>query len=900
METLASLLPENLLKRFTARARSSLLRLVDRANQTGLSELTPLDLLTLLQTQRGSLASHLIRSHRLQIPPRTFPEASAAPHTLHISEGLAEVLRRAILLAVQFRQSFVGTEHLLGGILEVAAARRYDKSGQDLSGEPRPTGAGDATARSGGARTPSDNERVRGGADDRREDAAKTAGLWRRRGRETTEDAADDPELKAVLPKTTIEKMSRHLHELLAASEKFLEILKFEGVEASSDGIAAGIRSLPALEAFGQNLVAAAQRRELDPVAGREQELERMTAILIRRTKNNPLLVGDPGVGKTALVMGLAQRMAAANVPPELCDRALYMIDMGMLVAGTIYRGEFEARLKELVREAKEARAILFIDEFHTIVGAGSAPGTLDAANLLKPMLASGEIQCIGATTYAEYRRYIERDAALERRLQPIFVAEPSREATLTILASLRPRLEAHHGVSIPAKTLEASVRLASLYLPERFFPDRAIDLLDEAASRIRVRKGNEPSQALHLREMQTASADLEQKKLRALEERRYEEALSFQKLQQELMQKIERLNRSETRRGGKSLAVLTHRNIEELVAETSGVPIASLSSETLKSVPAVKRTLEQRLVGQRAAVETISAALRRARSSLLRRRGRPVASFLFAGPKGVGKTECARLIARALFGEGASGDKQFVKLDMAEYTEAHTISRLIGAPPGYVGYEEGGFLTERIRRTPVALILFDEADRAHPKVIEILLHILEDGVLSDAQGRLVRFDEAIIVLTVTMNTNLAGRGGALGFSRSSGAPAQAQGASQPESLARELGKKFRPELVDRIDRIIPFRALEKKDIAAIVNRRLTDWRADLKTKGISLQIVPELKTWLVTKAFRPDEGAREVGRSLETFLEEPLTDYLSSHFLGKSLRLQAVLLHNRVVFQHL
>ncbi|MDP3795209.1 MAG: ATP-dependent Clp protease ATP-binding subunit [bacterium] len=829
IEQLNQLFPKDFTDKLSERARASLLRTLDSPQVSSTREVRPLHLLQTLESQRGSLASQILRSHRFHVSPedpaalqsRTRSRRSPVPL---VSPYLVLALKRAAYLAAKFRQSFLGTEHLLAGIIDVA-----DK----------------------------------------------------------------DPELRNVLAPDVSQKLRRHLDDLFASSARLFEIMHM--IEAKPDArqsTAPPTGAPPALTAFAQDLVAAAGAGRLDPVIGREKELERLIAILIRRTKNNPLLVGDPGVGKTAVVMGLAERIAEGRVLPQLENRKLYLLDMGLLVAGTTFRGEFEARLKEVVREAKETSAILFIDEFHTVIGAGSAPGSLDAANMLKPALASGEIQCIGATTYHEYRQYIERDAALERRMQPIFVSEPSREETLEILQGLKPKLETHHGIRIPVRTLEAAVRLAPLYLPERFFPDRAIDLIDESASRIRARVEAANSRLPRLSELRRKTTAFEAKKLEALENQQYDLALQAEVAQQALEAESQTLQQLRSERLARAVAELTEKHLTEIVAEVTGIPSKELSSETTERFIAIQTQLKRELIGQPEAIGAISAALRRAAVGL-NQKERPLASFLFLGPKGVGKTECARILSRALFGARA---QHFLKLDMSEFSEAHTIARLIGAPPGYVGYEEGGLLTERVRRHPQTLILFDEIERAHPKVSELLLHILEDGRLTDSQGRSVSFKETIIILTSNSEAAQFTKAGALGFQ--TGARTETPSIETIKARAlKTLRQRFSPELIDRIDRTLVFKALDKKSVAAITTLQVKTLLRTLKAAGIALTVDGTVLKFLAEQSYRPEEGAREVRRTVEAFLEEPLTEYLSVHMEERSAALRAQLAHDSVTF---
>lgn len=636
-----------------------------------------------------------------------------------------------------------------------------------------------------------------------------------------------------------------------------------------------------ALETFGNDLTAAARSGKLDPVIGRDNQQERMVTILSRRTKNNPVLIGEPGVGKTAIVEGLAQRIAREDVPDHLLEKRVIQLDMAGMIAGTKYRGEFEERLKKVMDEIRQQKnIILFIDELHLLVGAGAAEGALDAANILKPSLARGELHLIGATTLDEYRKYVEKDAALERRLQPILVPEPSLKDTLAIVKGLKTYYEKHHGVSMSDEVLETAVHLADRYVSERYMPDKAIDVIDEAAARVRVKTGHKPSK---IRDLTKQLKNLNEKMEEAVSAEDYERAALYKTRSSQLHQKLDELRE---RHEQKNPIKLTNDDVAHAVAVMTGIPVNRVQKSEATLLRNLEKHLSKYLVGQDEAVRNIARAVRRSRSRVASQ-NRPIGSFVFMGPTGVGKTELARVLAREVFGS----DDALIKIDMSEFGERHNTSRLLGAPAGYVGYDDGGQLTDKIRRQPYSVVLFDEIEKAHPDVFQLLLQLLEDGTLTDAKGRKVDFSNTIVILTSNLGAEEMQKESSLGFSSTSRD-------SQPklEQLHEEnklktraaLEKRMRPELINRFDAIITFRALTKKEISKIFDTLVNELQERLIRKGIHLVVKPRAKKVIIEKGHDEKFGARPMRRAIQEELEHGIADGLLSGAFEKGTVLTA------------
>jgi len=621
----------------------------------------------------------------------------------------------------------------------------------------------------------------------------------------------------------------------------------------------------PTLNQFGRDLTDAAKNGSLDPVIGRAQEIDRVIQILSRRTKNNPCLIGEPGVGKTAIAEGLSQKIVEGRLPETLKGKRVFSLDLSGMVAGTKYRGEFEERIKNALEEVKKAgNVILFIDELHTIIGAGAAEGAIDAANILKPLLARGEIQVIGATTINEYRKYIEKDAALERRFQPVMISEPDQDQTLLILKGLRDKYEAHHKVRITDGALEAAVKLSSRYIPDRFLPDKAIDLVDEAASRVRLKAFTAPPD---LSEQDEALKKLSEEKEAAVKSQEFERAAKLRDSENKLREKVNALKKEWHEKSTMNVDDVTENDVADIVASWTGIPVKKLAQEESDRLLHMEDVLHQRVVGQDEAVSSVSRAIRRGRVGLKDPK-RPVGSFIFLGPTGVGKTELSKALAEAIFGD----ESALIKVDMSEYMEKHTVSRLVGSPPGYVGYDEGGQLTEKVRRKPYSVVLFDEIEKAHPDVFNVLLQILEDGILTDAQGRKVDFKNTVIIMTSNAGARLITENHRLGFNTNEASLAESDKQIKTDVMA-ELKRTFRPEFLNRVDDTIVFHQLTSDDIKKIAYRMLTVIKARIETLGIDISFTDEVVEKISNEGFDSVYGARPLRRAIQAKVEDPLSE---------------------------
>ncbi len=630
----------------------------------------------------------------------------------------------------------------------------------------------------------------------------------------------------------------------------------------------------PTLNQFGEDLTEKARQGKLDPIIGRKEEIERVIQILSRRTKNNPCLIGEPGVGKTAVVEGLAEKIVAGDVPEILKDKRVVTVDISSMVAGAKYRGDFEERIKKALEEVKKVGdVILFIDEIHTIVGAGSAEGAIDAANILKPLLARGEIQLVGATTLNEYRKFIEKDSALERRFSPVTVNEPSEKDTISILKGIRDKYEAHHNVKITDEAIDAAVKMSVRYINDRFLPDKAIDLIDEAASKARLKTYTEPDS---LKELEEEILNVSKDKEEAVRTQKFEKAASLRDKEKELKAKYEKEQKKWKNKNNKSIINITEENIADVIASWTGIPAKKITENENEKLKNLEKNLHQRVIGQNKAVEAVAKAIRRGRVGLKDPK-RPIGSFLFLGPTGVGKTELSKSLAECLFGD----ENAIIRIDMSEYMEAHSVSKLIGSPPGYVGFDEGGQLTEKIRRKPYSVVLFDEIEKAHPDVMNMLLQILEDGRLTDSQGRTVNFKNTVIIMTSNIGARLITDKKSLGFSANNldkeqnkeEEKAKKEYEDTKKEVMEALKRELRPEFINRIDEIIVFHKLNDTEIDKIIDIMLQEVINRLKEQKIKIELDSKVKKLIASKGIDKNFGARPLRRTIQNVLEDALAE---------------------------
>jgi len=647
--------------------------------------------------------------------------------------------------------------------------------------------------------------------------------------------------------------------------QELMALLNDETAKSKPGASPAKNSNTPALNQYGRDLNEMAKEGKLDPIIGREKEIERVIQILSRRTKNNPVLIGDPGVGKTAVAEGLAQKIVEGNIPEILKGKRVVTLDISSMIAGSKYRGEFEERLKSVMNEIKESKnVILFIDEMHTIIGAGAAEGAIDASNILKPALARGEIQAIGATTIDEYRKHVEKDAALERRFQPVTVGEPTKEETLLILQGLRDKYEAHHKVKITDEAIKAAVDLSDRYITDRFLPDKAIDLVDEAASRVRIRTFTAPPDIKKLEEQLAA---MEKEKYEAISLQEYERAAKIRDSIQGIKQQMEDSKKSWTDKTSSKDSVVTEEDIAAIVSSWTNIPVTKLAEEESERLLNLESIIHKRVIGQNEAVLAVSKAIKRARVGLKDPK-RPVGSFIFLGPTGVGKTELSKALAEALFGD----ENAVTRIDMSEYMEKHTVSKLIGSPPGYVGYEEGGQLTEKVRRKPYSVVLLDEIEKAHPDVFNILLQILDDGRLTDGRGRTVDFKNTVIIMTSNVGVSIIKKQAVLGFATSTNDREDVY-EKMKANVLEDLKRTFRPEFLNRVDEIIVFHQLEQENLEQIVELMLKSLLDRIKEMNINIEVTGKAKALLVEKGYDQAYGARPLRRAIQKMVEDQLSE---------------------------
>ncbi|MFQ5860429.1 MAG: ATP-dependent Clp protease ATP-binding subunit [Dehalococcoidia bacterium] len=789
-------------------------------------------------------------------------------------EKFSERARRVLSLAQEeaqrFNHNYIGTEHILLGLVretEGVAARVLSNLGVDLnkirSAVEFIIGRGEKPVQGEIGLTPRAKKVIELAVDEARRMSHTYIGtehLLIGLLREGEGVAAGVLESLGV----TLEKVRGETHRLLSQSSAL-------GGHPSRTST-----RTPTLDQLGIDLTAAARAGKLDPVIGRHKEIQRVIQILSRRTKNNPVLIGEPGVGKTAIVEALAQSITSGDIPESLQGKRLVTLDMGALVAGTKYRGEFEERLKKVIEEIRSSgNCVLFIDEMHTLVGAGAAEGAVDAANILKPSLARGELQCIGATTLDDYRKYVERDPALERRFQPITVDEPSVEDTDAILRGIKSRYEEHHHVTISDEALHAAAHLAARFIPDRFLPDKAIDLMDEAASRVRLTRSSIP---LSVKEATKVLESVRREKEEAIASQQYEYAAELRDRELKLVDKLENLESQWHQEQEKERPVVSEEDIAEVVSMWTGIPVTRLAMEEMERLLHMEEAIHQRIIGQDEALVAVSKAVRRARAGLKDPR-RPIGVFLFLGPTGVGKTELVRALAEFMFGS----EEAMVRLDMSEFMERHTVARLVGAPPGYIGYEEGGQLTEAVRRKSYCTILLDEIEKAHSEVFNILLQIFDDGHLTDAKGRRVDFRNSIVVMTSNLGSELIKRESALGFAVKADEAKSEQQAYErmKEKVLDEVKRFFRPEFLNRLDSTVVFHALSRDHILQIVDLMLLQVEKELAEKEIQLEVTQAAREYLAQEGYSTDFGARPLRRLIQSAVE----DKLSEEFLAGKLR---------------
>jgi ATP-dependent Clp protease ATP-binding subunit ClpC len=794
-------------------------------------------------------------------------------------ENLTERARRTLFFAryeaARAGAPAIGSEHLLLGLLRESdeiveqLLQRFQLSSDDLRADLEPAGGGTEK------QTPAELPLA--------EDGRRILLLAAHEAEVLGQPAVGNEHLLLGILRlegcSAARALATHGMSLLSVREELGEIWRERELRK-------GKRELTALAEFARDLTEFAASGGFDPLVGREQEVDRIVQILLRRTKNNPVLLGEPGVGKTAIVEGLAQRIASGRVPVQLADRRILALDLSLVVAGTKYRGQFEERLKAILKELKEnPEIIVFIDELHVLIGAGSAEGSLDAANILKPALSRGEVTCIGATTLKEYRKYIEKDRSLSRRFQPVVVQPPDEAATLGILQGVRDRYERFHNVRYTEEALRAAVEQAGRYITDRFFPDKAIDVLDEAGARVKLRGAASTEE---LRQLQGEASRVVREMKRAISAKDFEAAVSLRERELGLRGEIKRLSQAPS--ASETAADVERGDVEEVIASWTGIPITTLREDEAGRLSRMEEILQQRIVGQREAISAIARAIRRSRLGVTRGL-RPIGSFLFLGPSGVGKTEAARQLARFIF----HSDKALVRFDMSEYMEKHAVSKLIGSPPGYVGYEEGGQLTERVRRQPYSVILLDEIEKAHPDIANLLLQILEDGLLTDAYGDQVDFKNTLIIMTSNLGTrDLLAGAAQMGFTERGGVPTQHE---IREAVLRELKRQFPPEFLNRLDDIVVFHPLLPEQLREVARLLVGDVVAHLASRGIALEVPDPAVEWLLAHASgEASAGARPLRRAVQRYLEDAVSDYLISHRQRTEELLQAAIKGERLV----
>jgi ATP-dependent Clp protease ATP-binding subunit ClpC len=815
------------LEKFTAHLKNVLKEAARLAADLRHRELTPEHLLYALARQKGSISMEILvkagitpdslKQHIIQRNLRTLasPPFGDTDDPI-LSDATKKAIEKAILIANQYDHRYVGTEHLLSSLLKLEDAEIVDAL---------------------------------------------------RIHRVTRSDIQQH--LVVVLKNTSkFPDLTNLLEQTGATDEEYPLPMQTRSREPRGN----------ALEFFCTDLTDERLQESIDPVIGRQREIERLIHILSRRTKNNPVLIGEPGVGKTAIAEGLAKRIVQGNVPPVLASKKVYCLDLSLVVAGTVYRGEFESRLKQVIEEVKSnPNAILFIDELHTLIGAGGASGALDAANILKPALAKGQLRCIGATTLDEFHKHIESDPALERRFQPIIIEEPSQEETIEILRGIKENYERYHQVGISESAIRAAVTLSTRYLQEKLLPDKAIDCIDEAAAKVKILK---KSNAV-MRDIETQERTLDalrSKKQRAVNEERFDDALAMKEEERRVLTAIGALREKQARSSRRLVGHITEKDVAEVIGRMTGIPVGEILEQEQKKLLHLEHELKKHIIGQDDVLRTIASCIRRSRAGLSAP-NRPLGSFIFLGPSGVGKTETAKVLARTVFGN----DDALIQFDMSEYAESFQASKLIGAPAGYVGYKEGGKLTESVKRRPYSVVLFDEIEKAHPDIFNLLLQILDEGHLTDAVGKKVNFKNTIIILTSNIGLQELNRHAAIGFHDAKGRESRDRDYDDiKERVVGALRQQFRPEFLNRIDTILVFHPLGKRHALPIVNLQLRELCARLASRNIVLSLSDSVRKHLGEKGITPDQGARGLRRLLQDEIENPLAEHLLASPLGR------------------
>jgi len=837
------MLPKQFLQKFNERAKGALLATA----QTSATPPEAIDLLESIAKQKGSLGANLLMAHEINLVKiKKAPRDSLASKISKINswpgEGLKSILKKATLIASNYNSRLIGTEHLLSAVIDQPEIRKILQ-----------------TALPKGALIH---------LEEQLDIILKNSTRF--------------PDVSPLLGEDIVSYIGAHKNNFSKKNEKVSPIKHSHRDHSRTQ----------ALDYFTSDLTAKAAADELDPMIGRKKELDRLIKILCRRTKNNPLLIGDPGVGKTAMAFGLAQKIASGDVPENLIERKLFSLDLGLLVAGTVFRGEFEARLKEVIEEAEAENAILFIDEIHTVVGAGSSQGSLDAANILKPAISTGKIQIIGATTSDEYRKYIERDPAFERRFQIITIAEPTEAESIEILRGLKKHYENFHSLVIADKALEKSVWYAKRFIHNRFLPDKAIDVLDEAAAEVRLTLKQQPSPKNLVKEKETALQLILNKKELAIKEENYEQALKWKISEERAVKDLELVKSFPEKRNNVSAvferAVLNETAVKKAISQMTGIPLEQISALEKNKLQNLENNLKSKIIGQNSAITKLAYALKRSRAGL-KEENRPLGSLLFLGPSGVGKTELAKMLAQIYF----ENPKALIKLDMSEFSEGHTVSKLIGAPAGYVGYEDGGQFIETVRQQPHSLVLFDEIEKAHPNIHNLLLQMLEDGELTSARGAKASFRNCLIIFTSNIGNQHFWKKQRLGFGQENNIEDLKE---NKKSVLKDLSSFLKPELISRLDEVVIFEPLKKIHLKKIASLELEKLRERLiKNNLATLKYVPKIADWLAEKSYSLKHGARKIRRNVRRLVENPLAHLIVSQDLDENYSITADIRQDKI-----